>query len=37
MPLGAGTREVWTNASLAARYPDLLEWRDALYAKHRKP
>jgi glutathione S-transferase len=37
MRLGAGTREVWTNALLAARYPDLLEWRDALYAKHRKP
>ncbi len=37
MPLGAGTREVWTNESLASRFPDLLEWRDALYAKHRKP
>ncbi|MFP2905299.1 glutathione S-transferase family protein [Pyxidicoccus sp. 3LFB2] len=37
MPLGAGTREVWTNEPLAARFPDLLEWRDALYAKHRGP
>jgi glutathione S-transferase len=37
MPLSAGTREVWTNEPLAARFPDLLEWRDALYAKHRKP
>ncbi|MCP3139712.1 glutathione S-transferase family protein [Pyxidicoccus xibeiensis] len=37
MPLGPGTREVWTNESLAARFPDLLAWRDALYAKHRKP
>ncbi|WP_164017628.1 glutathione S-transferase family protein [Pyxidicoccus trucidator] len=37
MPLGAGTREVWTNAPLADRFPDLLEWRDGLYAKHRKP
>ncbi|MFP2927312.1 glutathione S-transferase family protein [Pyxidicoccus sp. 3LG] len=37
MPLGPGTREVWTNETLAARFPDLLEWRDALYAKHRKP
>lgn len=35
LPIGPGTREVWTHASLAARYPDLLEWRDGLYAKHR--
>jgi glutathione S-transferase len=37
MPLGPGTREVWTHATLGARFPDLLAWRDDLYAKHRKP
>ncbi|NMO15556.1 glutathione S-transferase family protein [Pyxidicoccus fallax] len=37
LPLGPGTREVWTHAPLAARYSDLLAWRDDLYAKHRKP
>jgi glutathione S-transferase len=33
--IGPGTREVWTHAPLAARFPDLVEWRDGLYAKHR--
>ena len=37
MPLGPGTREVWTHATLGSRFPDLLEWRDGLYAKHRRP
>lgn len=37
LPLGPGTREIWTQAELAGRFPDLLEWRDALYAKHRRP
>lgn len=33
--IGAGTRELWTNRSLAQDFEDLLMWRDALYAKHR--
>lgn len=35
MPLGPAVREAWTNASLARDYGDLLEWRDAIYSKHR--
>jgi glutathione S-transferase len=35
MRLGPATRELWTHTVLAARYPDLLEWRDDLYAKTR--
>lgn len=34
-PFGPGTREIWSNESLAAEFEDLLAWRDALYAKHR--
>ncbi|WP_171441117.1 glutathione S-transferase family protein [Myxococcus xanthus] len=37
LPLGPGTRAVWSDAALASRFPDLLEWRDGLYAKHRRP
>jgi glutathione S-transferase len=37
LPLGPGTREVWTQSELAGRFPDLLEWRDGIYAKHRRP
>jgi glutathione S-transferase len=37
MPIGPGTREVWSHAGLAARFPDLLQWRDDLYARHRQP
>ena len=33
--LGRATREVWTHARLAADYPDLLAWRDRLYATRR--
>jgi glutathione S-transferase len=33
--LGPATRELWTHAVLAAKYPDLLQWRDELYAKTR--
>ncbi|NOK36820.1 glutathione S-transferase [Corallococcus exercitus] len=36
LPMGPGTREVWTHPGLAARFPDLLAWRDALYDKHRR-
>jgi glutathione S-transferase len=35
IPLGPATREVWTHHGLAAEYPDLLAWRDALYAERR--
>ena len=34
--LGHATRTCWTTASLEKRYPDLLEWRDQLYEKHRR-
>lgn len=37
MPLGPATREVWTHPALAAEFADLLAWRDALYAAHRRP
>ncbi len=37
LPLGPATREVWTNEELAAKYEDLVEWRDAIYARRRKP
>ncbi len=33
--LGPAVREVWTNAPLADDFPDLLGWRDRLYANHR--
>jgi glutathione S-transferase len=36
MPIGLGGREAWENRELAALYPGLLKWRDALYAKHRR-
>jgi glutathione S-transferase len=36
LPMGPGTREVWTHAGLASRFPDLLAWRDGLYDKHRR-
>jgi glutathione S-transferase len=37
MPVGLGGPENWTNPRLAERYAGLLQWRDALYAKHRRP
>lgn len=33
--LGLATKEAWTNARVAERYEDLLDWRDEIYAKHR--
>ena len=33
--IGAANRTAFTNVDLVARYPDLLEWRDTLYARHR--
>ena len=32
---GPATREAWTNEAVAEEFGDLLEWRDAIYAKHR--
>jgi glutathione S-transferase len=34
--LGPATRACWTTPALEKRYPDLLEWRDQLYDKHRR-
>lgn len=34
--LGPATRACWTMPAIAERYPDLLEWRDQLYDKHRR-
>ena len=34
--LGPATRASWTSPELEKRYPDLLEWRDQLYDKHRR-
>jgi glutathione S-transferase len=34
--LGPATRACWTSPELEKRYPDLLEWRDQLYDKHRR-
>jgi glutathione S-transferase len=33
--LGPATRVVWTRQDLAARYADLVSWRDQLYERHR--
>lgn len=33
--LAPGTREAWTRPALAARFADLVAWRDELYEKHR--
>jgi glutathione S-transferase len=37
IPLAPATRETWTHRPFEARFADLCEWRDALYAKHRRP
>lgn len=34
--LGAATRPCWRNPELAQRYPDLLQWRDEIYDRHRR-
>jgi glutathione S-transferase len=34
--LRPATRACWTTPALEERYPDLLEWRDQLYEKHRR-
>jgi glutathione S-transferase len=37
VPLGQATRQVFTQPDLAARYGDLIAWRDCLYERHRAP
>ncbi|PTL75486.1 glutathione S-transferase family protein [Vitiosangium sp. GDMCC 1.1324] len=37
LPLGPAMRETWRHEALTSAFPDLVEWRDALYAKHRQP
>lgn len=34
---GEASRRCWTHDRLASEYRDLVEWRDALYARHRRP
>lgn len=36
MPLAPANRACWTAPELVARHQDLLAWRDALYAEHRR-
>lgn len=36
VPLGPATRRTLGDPALASRYPDLIEWRDRLYAQHRR-
>jgi glutathione S-transferase len=35
--LGPATRAIWSRPALAADFTDLVAWRDALYARHRRP
>lgn len=37
IPLAPATREAWTRSTLAARFGDLVGWRDQLLEKHYKP
>ncbi len=37
MVLGPASRLAWTRTTLAAEFPDVLAWRDAVYAAHRAP
>ena len=33
--LGPATRKAWTQEEIAAEFPDLIEWRNQLYERHR--
>lgn len=33
--LGPAARQVWTDPELPAEHPDLIEWRDRIYERHR--
>ena len=35
--LGPATRRAWTQPELAREFADLVDWRDALYRRHRRP
>lgn len=35
MPLTPANRACWTHEAIAAQYPDIVRWRDGLYAAHR--
>ena len=37
LPVGRSAQPCWTSEDLAAEFADLLAWRDALYARHRRP
>lgn len=37
LPLGPGTRAAWSRPSLAARFAEVITWRDGLYRLHRRP
>jgi glutathione S-transferase len=37
VPMSRAIRSTFTDGDLAERYPDLLAWRDRIYAKHRRP
>lgn len=34
-PMGPATRAAWTMESVASRFADVFQWRDAIYEKHR--
>lgn len=36
VPIGPRTREAWTRSALAQQFADVVAWRDALYARHRR-
>jgi glutathione S-transferase len=36
LPIGAATRQAFTQTELGAAYGDLIAWRDGIYARHRK-
>jgi glutathione S-transferase len=35
--LGPATRRCWTHDAFGRQFADLVEWRDGLYARHRRP
>lgn len=36
VPIGPRTREAWTRNAVAQQFADIIAWRDALYARHRR-
>lgn len=37
MQVGPATRRTWTHPALAREFADLVQWRDDLYRRHRRP